>query len=209
MDLRRVIHNNESSFLILKDGVPCYMAQQIPDDSVYYMLSPGNNTLFPVSNFRVNPNTHLIWTMRPGNRTGNMWFGVDNSDDNTDFRIGCPAGWNFSFVDIGSNRGNLYYTIGGSNSDLKMTVEQYNHGVRITDGDTGAAIASADFTKVSSYSYGDVGLFSVPNFKIYDCKIVDDVQGTVFDAVVTADGLYDKVSQQIIPLSGWTVVKEQ
>ena len=207
MDLKKVIKDGVSSYMLYKGGDPCYMMPKYTP--VYYMLSPGNNTTFPVSSFNVNQNTRLIWTMRPGDRTGNWWFGVWNGSDNTDFRIGCPAGWNYTFVDIGSKRGNLYYTIGGTNSNLKMTVEQYNHGVRVTDGDTGAVIASANFSRVSSYTYGGASLFSVPNFKIYDCKVVDDVQGTVFDAVVTADGLYDKVSQKIIPLSGWTVVEEE
>lgn len=207
MDLKKVIKDGVSSYMLYKGGDPCYMLPEYAP--VYYMLSPGNNKSFPVSSFNVNQNTRLIWTMRPGDRTGNWWFGVMNGSDDTDFRIGCPAGWSSTFVDIGSNRGNLMYTIGGTNSNLKMTVEQYNYGVRVTDGDTGAAIASANFTRVSSYTYGGASLFSVPNFKIYDCKIVDDVQGTVFDAVVTADGLYDKVSQKIIPLSGWTVVKEE
>lgn len=207
MDLKKVIKNGVSSYMLYKGGDPCYMMPKYAP--VYYMLSPGNNKSFPVSSFNVNQNTRLIWTMRPGDRTGNWWFGVYNGSDDTDFRIGCPVGWTNSFVDIGSKRGNLYYTIGGTNSNLKMTVEQYNNGVRVTDGDTGAAIASANFSRVSSYIYGGASLFSVPNFKIYDCKIVDDVQGTVFDAVVTADGLYDKVSQKIIPLSGWTVVEEE
>lgn len=207
MDLKKVIKDGVSSYMLYKGGDPCYMLPEYAP--VYYMRSPGNNTSFPVSSFNVNQNTRLIWTMRPGDRTGNWWFGVWTGSDSTDFRIGCPAGWNYSFVDIGGTRGNLYYTIGGSNSNLKMTVEQYNHGIKITDSDTGAAIASANFSRVSSYTYGGASLFSVPNFKIYDCKIVDDVQGTVLDAVVTADGLYDKVSQQIIPLSGWTVVKEE
>ena len=209
MNLMKVIHNNIASFAAWKNGVLYRSQKYVEQTDNYYILSPGDYERHCINDtYTANSNTHLTYTLVPGTGTGDFWVGnmgsndPYESDDSRDFRVGCPDGWEQSFVDLGENRGDLDYVIDGETP--KITIEQYNWGCNVYDA-SGELIVSEEFGSVEDFESTHIFIQGIENFKLYSVKIEDDVEGVILDAYCTPAGLIDSVTGNNITPEGWTV----
>lgn len=211
MDLTKVIHNNVASYMVWKNGTPC-RSQKYVDTGKYYILSPGNGVRTCLTpNYDAGIHTRLTYTLVPGGNNDDFWIGNMGSSDPADYdygksmRVGHPAGWGYSFVDMGfpDGRGNMNYVI--DDNTPKITIEQFNWGCTIYDAG-GEVLHSQTFgERITNFESVPIFVQAVPDFKLYSVKIEDDVQGLILDAHCTSAGLIDSVSGNNITPPGWTV----
>lgn len=207
-DYQQIHEHNSRVYAMFHNNKMVWPAKM--DNKTYYIQCSSNSgSTVLVSNIDTN-NISISYKALQANTIAECIIGIKKPNiDNTDLRLVIANSKTSTGRYRRFDHGNLQENDVLNTFDFTTTYIvnlEFAH-LYMFNCDTNQIFIDSSYDTPTYNVNGDLKLYNVKNSKVYWIKLV--IEGsTLFDAEVDANGLYDKVSQQYITPSGWTVMEE-
>lgn len=213
--MESIYHIQDEILEVMYNNSPVYN-HTIESDNFYISPTSSSGRITLTPNYTVKNTTTLRFTFVPGGANGWCWVGhmgttaEGSYDDGNDFRL----------IDFGSGRVDVHT----AEENLTMRLDEYcpKSVVEMTDGSLkiwqdDILVEQKTWTPGGTWnSNANVYLFPrnendhvMSDFKLYNVTVTDSFYGTIYDAKVDENGLYDFVSHSYTSTPDWTIGEDQ
>lgn len=214
--MQSIYHGQDEIVEITYNNSPVYN-RTIESDNFYISPTSSSGRITLTPNYTVKNTTTLRFTFVPGGTNGWCWVGhlgtttEGSFEDTNDFRLIDAEG--SARVDVHTVE--LYLTIRINEYCPKSVVEMTDGSLKIWQDDI--LVEQKTWTPGGTWE-SNVNIYLFPqnenhqvmsDFKLYNVTVTDSFYGTIYDAKVDENGLYDSVSQTYTSTPDWTIGEDQ